>query len=321
VVNVVDFGARGDGRADDAAAVQRAIDSLAGAGGTVHFPQGVYRLTRPLVPRDFTAYTGVGGYEGSVLLCAHADGAFRYAALQDCRFQGLCFRATVAGAAGFRQASGSAQYTAVCRWESCVFSAELSEGIHANLVLCHVRDCSFGYYFGEVAGQTQRRHIYSRGNIAGLSTNMNTLTANRFYRAFGVPEACCFDAGFMLTLRDNNFERNATRCLTASGMFAVHLTENWFEANTGLELLAFVNEATATQGNYVVTVDRNWFQLTPANAQVMTVAGGHSVVSFTRNAGTLFAGKRIAQSGSAFSEYHGNYFVGDLAEVPRAKRE
>lgn len=316
VANVMDFGARGDGAADDTAAVQRAINSLRVAGGTVHFPRGLYRLAGPLAPRDFTTFTGVGGYEGSVLLCTHTQGLFRYPALNDSRFVGLCFRATVAGASAFRQTSGGADYTAVCRWEDCVFSVELTEGIYGNLILCHIRNCSFGYYFNVVAGQTQHRHVYSRGDVAGRASNMNVLAANRFYRAFGAAESCYFDSGFMLMLRENNFEQNAARCLTANGMYAVHVTENWFEANRGPELLAFANEASARRGNYVVTVDKNWFELTPANAQVMTVAGGQSVVTFTHNTGTHFAGKRIAQAGHRFSEYRGNYLLGALAETP-----
>ncbi len=43
--HVKDFGARGDGVADDAPAVQEAIDAAAKAGGgTVHFPRGTYLL-------------------------------------------------------------------------------------------------------------------------------------------------------------------------------------------------------------------------------------------------------------------------------------
>ncbi|MFN4282705.1 MAG: glycosyl hydrolase family 28-related protein [Alphaproteobacteria bacterium] len=42
------FGARGDGVADDTAAIQRAIDHHA----DVHFPAGVYRLTRPIDVRE-----------------------------------------------------------------------------------------------------------------------------------------------------------------------------------------------------------------------------------------------------------------------------
>jgi hypothetical protein len=45
VVNVVSFGAKGDGAADDTAAVQKAIDSVGPTGGTVLFPPGTYQIT------------------------------------------------------------------------------------------------------------------------------------------------------------------------------------------------------------------------------------------------------------------------------------
>ena len=44
-VNVITFGAVGDGIADDTAAIQLALDHLKSGGGTVHFPVGTYKVT------------------------------------------------------------------------------------------------------------------------------------------------------------------------------------------------------------------------------------------------------------------------------------
>jgi polygalacturonase len=44
VVNVKDTGAKGDGKADDTAAIQKAIYGVAGTGGTVYVPNGVYMV-------------------------------------------------------------------------------------------------------------------------------------------------------------------------------------------------------------------------------------------------------------------------------------
>lgn len=43
-VNVKDYGAKGDGVADDAPAIQKAINALAATGGTVNIPAGIYML-------------------------------------------------------------------------------------------------------------------------------------------------------------------------------------------------------------------------------------------------------------------------------------
>lgn len=45
-LNVLDFGAKGDGVADDTAAIQNAIDSAALKGETVYFPAGVFLCSR-----------------------------------------------------------------------------------------------------------------------------------------------------------------------------------------------------------------------------------------------------------------------------------
>jgi parallel beta-helix repeat protein len=60
---VTDYGARGDGRADDTLAVQRAVDQ----GGAIQFPRGDYRITRTIAidlakcgPVSLTGQGGVG---------------------------------------------------------------------------------------------------------------------------------------------------------------------------------------------------------------------------------------------------------------------
>ena len=67
-VSVKDFGAVGDGVADDTAAIQAAINSLA-AGGTVYFPQGTYLTTSTITVAVVGTYlvgAGSGGNARSV---------------------------------------------------------------------------------------------------------------------------------------------------------------------------------------------------------------------------------------------------------------
>ena len=51
VVNVKDKGAKGDGKTDDTAAIQAAIDQVAGSGGTVLVPDGIYLIDAAGKPR------------------------------------------------------------------------------------------------------------------------------------------------------------------------------------------------------------------------------------------------------------------------------
>jgi len=53
MLNARQFGAKGDGKADDTAAIQKAIDAAAEIKGSVFFPDGTY-LCSTLKMRDFT---------------------------------------------------------------------------------------------------------------------------------------------------------------------------------------------------------------------------------------------------------------------------
>lgn len=64
-VNVKDFGAVGDGVADDTAAINAAKNALpsnlaTGAGGIIYFPAGVYRITSPIYVRYGQTLMGAG---------------------------------------------------------------------------------------------------------------------------------------------------------------------------------------------------------------------------------------------------------------------
>ncbi len=64
-VNVTDFGAVGNGTANDTAAIQAAIDSLT-SGGTVYFPKGTYTVTGLRID-------GTAGNRSNITLCGEGD--------------------------------------------------------------------------------------------------------------------------------------------------------------------------------------------------------------------------------------------------------
>ncbi len=61
VFDVMDYGATGNGAADDAGAIQAAIDDAAAVTGTVTIPAGTFMLGSPLYPRNGISLAGTPG--------------------------------------------------------------------------------------------------------------------------------------------------------------------------------------------------------------------------------------------------------------------
>ena len=73
---VRDFGAIGDGKTDDTAAIQAAVDSAA---GEVHLPRGTYRITRPIViDLDKVGWTSLSGGGVARIVMAGAGPAVKF---------------------------------------------------------------------------------------------------------------------------------------------------------------------------------------------------------------------------------------------------
>lgn len=73
VVNVKDWGAKGDGSTDDTSAINAACASVGANGAIVFFPDGVYLTSGAIVPKSNTTLMGSGA--GSVLQCTGAGWA------------------------------------------------------------------------------------------------------------------------------------------------------------------------------------------------------------------------------------------------------
>lgn len=102
VVNVKDYGAKGDGTADDTAAVMKAVE-FAGDGGTVYFPAGKYRATSTLATLKGQTWVGASlnsdarpEFSGSHIFADHAGVAIlmakdKSASIHSMRIQGRGF--------------------------------------------------------------------------------------------------------------------------------------------------------------------------------------------------------------------------------------
>jgi hypothetical protein len=137
VQNVLDYGADRSGNADSSDAVLEAIDALGSewneSGGTVHFPQGIYRLASP-VRLDTSArlkvrFTGAGIKDDVSVIYVEGDYGF------DCNmgslspvyapaFERLNFIAQSAEAVAIRFFMVNHSYISQCHFEDFAFAVE-----------------------------------------------------------------------------------------------------------------------------------------------------------------------------------------------------
>lgn len=107
--SIVDFGAVGDDRADDAPAIQQAIDTVsATGGGLLLVPAGTFRIERPLWLRSNVRLTGVGAAAVLHLVNTVRSSAIRGEGTRSRPLSGVSIRdLTVAGDVRYAQGGPS----------------------------------------------------------------------------------------------------------------------------------------------------------------------------------------------------------------------
>jgi hypothetical protein len=304
--SVKSFGATGDGVADDTSAVQAAVTAALAVKGQVIFPCGTYLLTAAVTLGSNIDLIGQGGQGCALIKSNTAINLFQVTAFAEFgKVIGLSLQS-----AGGKAFASTDLTTYVANWSfrDNHFYANNAEGIYANLILCHVVNNTFGYYGTPGVAS---RHVYSKGVFSGLSSNINFFERNRFYNAVG-SESVYLEAGYQVYFDGNNFEHNtSTNTLTIKGLYSVHMTKNWFEGNAGVYQITFANDTSATIGDYVIDVEKNWFDLGGSgNTTIMQLGGATSKVKFDENAGVNMVGKNISDNDNLILEKVRNRFIG-----------
>jgi hypothetical protein len=318
-VNVLDFGAVGDGVTDDSAAISAAIAYGVTNQTAVYFPAKIYKIATP-VPLTGQVYLyGDGGFNKSCLV-GHSTSIFTYASLDNCVFEKLSFSAAVAGCSAFKQTDLTV-YTFTCVWRDCDFFYSLTECIYGNLQQATIERNTFGYHGPSAPSQTAHRHIYCKGDSAiGNTANINRIIDNKFYNASGVTESCYFESGYRLNVWGNVFETNTSRALTLAGMSDISILGNWFENNNSQFCIALTNNTLNSIGNYVVDINNNRFvNSVYSGGYVALVTGAGSISSFSYNTGTGLW-YEVTPGNGRIVKADNNFFIGPTPVVPSTCR-
>lgn len=176
VINVRDYGASGNGIADDTKAIQTALDAVPLTGGTVHFPAGKYVVSGGLtLSRPATlSGTGTGSYEpdsgGSRILCASPTATVLTVSVPAVVVSGLTFENT----SSIRPTAGAALLATDFDWgriERCMFigfwnQVQIESGYFYSLRNnAFLRPVNFGCYMrNTAAGQYDHGDQVLEGN-------------------------------------------------------------------------------------------------------------------------------------------------------------
>lgn len=107
-INVLDFGAVGDGVTDDAPAVQLAIDSAVSGNGIIYFPAGTYLLNASVGPavETFGLHYMGDGIQQTIITGNHNEGAVIFLNRSNCQVSNLTITSTASRTAGSATSTG-----------------------------------------------------------------------------------------------------------------------------------------------------------------------------------------------------------------------
>jgi len=174
--SVRQFGAIGDGVADDTAAIQTAFNALASGTGQLYFPRGVYNYTK--LTFDGAAglnLVGEGAINATVLRCTStvATDGVKLRSTFDCTASYITFDHSSAAFTGYlvecnhKPSSGvdtQGMYFSRCTFASQGFNKYSANGVNLDQVtLVTFEGCKFGSLFRPVDGQNAAGGSYSNG--------------------------------------------------------------------------------------------------------------------------------------------------------------
>lgn len=230
VVNVKDFGAVGDGVADDTAAIQAAINSSK----SITVPPGNYLLSKSL---EFSISNfEIRGTKGESAFVVDGD----FAALtiptefqaENCRVSGIDFDTTTNGVGKGIYCLSPGVYLAHWAIRDCTFSTHLNYGIDANMIGCEVVSCIFGYHDRNAVGF---QAIRSRGSQSApiRVSNINKFDSCEFARCDNMPYVVEFDIGIRVEFTNCVFEVNkpTLSVVRLEGVYKPVFQGCWFEVN------------------------------------------------------------------------------------------
>lgn len=219
-VNVLDFGAEGNGVTNDAVAIQTAIDYAAANNTALYFPEGVYAHTSTLVWKNGVRYFGpnvnASNSLGAVFAYTGSDDAnvinnpINSSTFASIRIEGLTFlcNSLASGKALFYDTGSTYLYIENCKFN---FAGAGSFGlVFHQTEIATIEKCIFealgNIGLGALIRLADGPVLKHPTALTGY-TNRITITDNQINSSLGGSQAIGLwdDGGLVHTIKDNNF--------------------------------------------------------------------------------------------------------------------
>ena len=285
ITNVLDFGAVGDGVADDTAAIQAAIDSLpnqtsnqgtVGEGGQIFFPSGIYKITAPIViGANDRSVELIGAGKGRSIINVAFDGIginvegtdsgagyTKNFVLRDMRLQSTTVTGRTAGTKLL-----SIKYLQYFTIERCWFQGETYNGIYIEDAL-DGRIVDVRLDTANVGGEGFYNAIeLKRVGVIGAP---NQITIEQCYIEDAYFSAIKIEEGEKVVVRNSLIQSNERNGILFDECNSLHIYDNYFELNgqSNTANCADIADGTAPALNLSrnVRIDNNHFSTDGSSA-------------------------------------------------------
>jgi len=273
-VNVLDFGAAGDGITNDFVAIQAAIDYAALNNLALYFPSGVYAHTSTLVWKNGVRYFGpninVSNAEGAVLVYTGTDDAnvinnpINASTFASIQIEGITFvcNSLASGKALFYDTGSTYLYIEHCKFN---FAGAGSFGlVFHQTEISTISKCVFealgNIGLGALIRLADGPVLKHPTAVVGY-TNRITITDNQINPALGGAQAIGIwdDGGLVHTIADNNFNGGSIGIYLLRP-YPVEIANNEIEGYT----IAGISAGLANAGLTGLRIVNNYLLAVPA---------------------------------------------------------